>query len=108
MVGCVELTGGLDSATLAPNAEATRNDPGFRRDHIHHPQIVTAPVTHTQSIESYVESWHSRNGLSRDRMPPDAADAFDRETRDLLAGLGHQETVTFDVVGRVTWGLPNG
>ncbi len=68
----------------------------------------TAPVTHTQSIDGYIESWHSRNGLSRDRMTPDAADAFDRETRELLAALGHLETVTFDVVGSVTWGLPAG
>ncbi|HYI14769.1 MAG TPA: class I SAM-dependent methyltransferase [Thermomicrobiales bacterium] len=66
----------------------------------------TAPVTHQQSIDGYIESWHSRNGLSRDRMTPDTAAAFDRETRELLAGLGHQETVTFEVVGSVTWGLP--
>ena len=68
----------------------------------------TAPVTHTQSISDYIESWHSRNGLSRDRMTPDAADAFDNETHELLASLGHQETVTFDVEGNVTWGLPAG
>ena len=73
-----------------------------------HGSRKSAPVTHTQSIDSYIESWHSRNGLSRDRMPPDDADAFDRETRDLLASLGHHETVTFDVVGSVTWGLPDG
>lgn len=66
----------------------------------------TAPVTHTQSIDGYIESWHSRNGLSRDRMAPDAAAAFDRETRELLASLGHETTVTFEVVGSVTWGLP--
>jgi trans-aconitate methyltransferase len=68
----------------------------------------TAPATHTQTIDSYIESWHSRNGLSRDRMPPNAAGAFDRETRDLLTRLGHLEKVTIDVVGSVTWGLPDG
>ena len=68
----------------------------------------TAPVAHTQSIDGYIESWHSRNGLSRDRMTPDASDAFDSETRHLLAKLGYVETVTFDVVGSVTWGLPGG
>ncbi|MEX1158851.1 MAG: class I SAM-dependent methyltransferase [Thermomicrobiales bacterium] len=66
---------------------------------------TTAPVTHQQSIDGYVESWHSRNGLSRDRMSPDAA-AFDRETRELLASLGYEDSVTFEVVGSVTWGLP--
>jgi trans-aconitate methyltransferase len=69
---------------------------------------TTAPVTHTQSIASYVESWHSRNGLSRDRMTTEAAGAFDRETRALLAGYGYEESVTFDVVGSATWGLPDG
>jgi SAM-dependent methyltransferase len=73
-----------------------------------HGSQKTAPIIHTQSIDSYIESWHSRNGLSHDRMPPADANAFDRETRDLLASLGHQETVTFDVVGSVTWGLPDG
>lgn len=67
---------------------------------------TTAPVTHQQSIAGYIESWHSRNGLSRDRMTPEAADAFDRETRGLLASHGYEETVTFDIAGSVTWGLP--
>jgi formate-dependent phosphoribosylglycinamide formyltransferase (GAR transformylase) len=69
---------------------------------------TTAPITHTQSIASYVESWHSRNGLSRDRMTLGAAEAFDRDTRALLAGYGYEESVTFNVVGSVTWGLPDG
>jgi trans-aconitate methyltransferase len=73
-----------------------------------HGSRKSAPHTHTQTIDDYIESWHSRNGLSRDRMSPDAAEAFDHETRELLAGLGHQESVTFDVVGSVTWGLPSG
>lgn len=71
-----------------------------------HGSHTTAPVAHTQSIPDYIESWHSRNGLSRDRMTPEAADAFDRETRDLLARLGKHQSVTFDIVGTVTWGLP--
>jgi ubiquinone/menaquinone biosynthesis C-methylase UbiE len=69
---------------------------------------TTASITHTQSFASYVESWHSRNGLSRDRMTLGAAEAFDRDTRALLAGYGYEESVTFDVVGSVTWGLPDG
>jgi SAM-dependent methyltransferase len=64
----------------------------------------TAPVSCTQTIDDHVEFWHSRNGLSRDRMT--TADAFDREVRDLLAGYGHRGTLTFDVVGSVIWGLP--
>ncbi|HEX5167137.1 MAG TPA: class I SAM-dependent methyltransferase [Thermomicrobiales bacterium] len=65
---------------------------------------TTAPVICTQTIDDHIEFWHSRNGLSRDRMT--TAGAFDREMRALLAGYSHRETVTFDVVGSVTWGLP--
>ncbi len=69
-------------------------------------QASTLPVTHTQSVDDHIESWHSRNGLSRDRMTSEAADNFDREARELLANGGHKTTVAFDVVGTVTWGLP--
>jgi hypothetical protein len=40
--------------------------------------------SHTQSIDAYVTSIHSRNGFSRDRMTPDAARAFDAAVRRLV------------------------
>jgi hypothetical protein len=39
-----------------------------------------------QSIDDYIESFHSRNGLSRERMSPEQADAFDEEARKFLLG----------------------
>jgi trans-aconitate methyltransferase len=69
-------------------------------------RATTAPVRHEQSIDDYVESWHSRNGLSRDRMTAEAASGFDRETRELLARHGVTEHVAIEVAGRIVWGLP--
>lgn len=67
----------------------------------------TAPVPFAQSVDAYVESIHSRNGFSRDRMTAAAADAFDAAARALVApyaqgdGLLHME-----VVGSIAWGKP--
>jgi ubiquinone/menaquinone biosynthesis C-methylase UbiE len=64
------------------------------------------PVKFTQSIESYVESIHSRNGFSRDRMTPEAAQAFDNQARDLLSEYTQTGSLELYIIGSVTWGLP--
>ena len=46
----------------------------FHRQGEHH----TSPVPFRQSIPDYIESIHSRNGFSRERMPAEAAREFDR------------------------------
>lgn len=67
----------------------------------------TAPVPFRQSVDAYVESVHSRNGFSRDRMTAADADAFDAAARALVTpyaaddGLLHMQ-----VVGSVVWGEP--
>ncbi|HUG14290.1 MAG TPA: hypothetical protein VMM78_04655 [Thermomicrobiales bacterium] len=68
--------------------------------------FASEAVAHRQSVDSYVESMHSRNGFSRDRMTPSDATAFDRELRRLLERYGHHGLVELSVVGRVTWGIP--
>jgi len=70
--------------------------------------FATSPVIHTQPVADYIESWHSRNGLSRDRMGHAAAEAFDNEVRELLDSHGVRDAVTFQNVGTLTWGLPDG
>jgi ubiquinone/menaquinone biosynthesis C-methylase UbiE len=62
----------------------------------------------TQSIDDYIESIHSRNGFSRDRMTIEAAAAFDRATRTLLEPYAIEDTVTLRVSGSVVSGLPTG
>ena len=66
----------------------------------------TAPVPFQQPVEAYVESIHSRNGFSRDRMTADAADAFDAAVRDLLWPFAHDAMLHLQIVGTVVWGEP--
>jgi SAM-dependent methyltransferase len=69
---------------------------------------ATEPVEARQPVAAYVESFHSRNGFSRDRMAAADAAAFDRELTGLVAPFavdGHLQT---RVTGRVIWGTPHG
>jgi SAM-dependent methyltransferase len=66
----------------------------------------TEPVPFQQSIDSYIDSIHSRNGFSRNRMTPRAAAAFDAEVRELLMDRRPDGQVEFDIVGYLTWGWP--
>ena len=68
----------------------------------------TAPVAFTQSLESYIELFHSRNGLSRDRLTAEAAVAFDDEVRRLVSSHCDDDAVTLQIGGRVVWGKPHG
>lgn len=65
----------------------------------------TAPVTFTQSTDDYVESWHARNGLSRQRMGQQAA-VFDQEVRQLLQEHCPSGQIESTFSGHVTWGQP--
>ena len=66
----------------------------------------TPPLPVRQSHASFVESIHSRNGFSRDRMTPTAAAAFDAEVERLLAAHFPDRAVEFEVIGRIVWGRP--
>ena len=66
----------------------------------------TEPVPFLQSVEAYVESFHARNGFSRDRMGPDRAAAFDTAALALVRGHRPRGRVELAVAGTVVWGLP--
>lgn len=59
-----------------------------------------------QPVAAYVESFHSRNGLSRDRMTPQAAAAFDRELTELVSPFAADGMVTLTVETYIRWGAP--
>jgi SAM-dependent methyltransferase len=67
---------------------------------------TTAPVPFRQSVEAYVESFHARNGLSRDRMDAQAAREFDGQLRDLVSRHCPDGVVELQIRGRVIWGFP--
>jgi SAM-dependent methyltransferase len=66
----------------------------------------TTPVRCEQPIDSYIESFHTRNGLSRERMPPAAAEAFDDSLRRLVVSHSPDGTVRGETQATVVWGTP--
>jgi ubiquinone/menaquinone biosynthesis C-methylase UbiE len=66
----------------------------------------TAPVAFRQPIDEYMESFHSRNGFSRQRMSLQAAADFDRGLRELVLRHRPDGVVQLGAAARVTWGRP--
>ena len=66
----------------------------------------TAAVAFAQSLDDYVESFHTRNGFSRERMSPAAAGEFDAVLRALVAPHCEDGVVRGRVATRVVWGAP--
>jgi SAM-dependent methyltransferase len=73
---------------------------------VQHGIKTTAPVPFRQSVAEYVESFHARNGLSRDRMDAQAARDFDGTLQELLHRYCPSGVVELQVRGRVVWGKP--
>jgi len=67
---------------------------------------TTACVPFRQSVEAYIESFHARNGLSRDRMDANAAREFDERLRQLVGQYCPNGIVELQIRGRVIWGKP--
>ncbi len=60
----------------------------------------------SQSVADYIESIHSRNGFSRDRMPAEDATAFDAAARDLIAPYAPGGMVALRISAAMRWGQP--
>lgn len=69
-------------------------------------EAQTEPETFTQSVGDYIESIHSRNGFSRDRMEPAQAAAFDSAARALITPHAVNDSVTLRIRARLVWGQP--
>ncbi len=67
--------------------------------------IETRPVPFSQSVDEYIESFHSRNGLSRDRMGARAA-LFDAELKSLISRHHAGPLLEFDLIAQLAWGRP--
>jgi SAM-dependent methyltransferase len=66
----------------------------------------TGPAPHRQSVDDYVESFHSRNGLSRARLEPRRAREFDDRLKTLVGRHCPGDVVVLPVEARVVWGRP--
>jgi SAM-dependent methyltransferase len=69
-------------------------------------EALTGTETFTQSVTDYIESIHSRNGFSRDRMTPADAAAFDDAARALIAPHAPDGMVTLHIHAHLIWGEP--
>jgi 2-polyprenyl-3-methyl-5-hydroxy-6-metoxy-1,4-benzoquinol methylase len=68
----------------------------------------TAPVQWVQSIDEYIEGYHSRSGFSKERLGPERTAAFDQEARRLLLCSYPDGSIPLRVSGHIVWGLPQG
>jgi|SRR5579871_3064872 len=59
-----------------------------------------------QPVEDYVESFHARNGFSRDHMSRENAEAFDGQAREMLLRAFPDGIAQLTVEARVVWGMP--
>lgn len=60
----------------------------------------------SQTVDDYVESFHSRNGLSRERMSLAAATEFDAAVRALVLEHRPDGIVRDELMCSVVWGTP--
>lgn len=67
---------------------------------------TTQPIKLTKTISDYIEALHSGNGLSRERMPPEKAQAFDEAVRNLVQAHIEGEVMEGAVSTPITWGFP--
>ncbi len=64
-------------------------------------------MARSQPIADYVESFHSRQSLSKEQMGDENVKAFDTELTHVLSDFANGEGIIgFNVSTRVTWGKP--
>jgi hypothetical protein len=66
----------------------------------------TTAVPFRQTVADYVESIHTRNGFSRERMDPVAAAEFDLAVRAMVAPYAVADVYGGLVLSEVVWGKP--
>jgi ubiquinone/menaquinone biosynthesis C-methylase UbiE len=67
----------------------------------------TEAVLVSQTIVDYIESFHARNGLSRERMQPADAAAFDAAALEILSPHAVDGMLHWQNQGTLVWGKPD-
>ena len=65
---------------------------------------VFGPDLFTQSVADYVESFHSRNGFSRDRMESAEAAAFDQRVVEITSPFTREGSLDLQTCVTLVWG----
>jgi len=68
----------------------------------------TGAVVHRQSLDGYVESFHSRNGFSRARLEVGRAREFDDKLTTVLRRHCRDDIVQLPIEARIVWSRPAG
>lgn len=71
-----------------------------------HGSYETTPVPFQQTLDSYIQSFHARNGFSLNRMEPLAAAQFDRELRNVIEPFCPHGFVEQHISAHILWGRP--
>ena len=67
----------------------------------------TTPVSFSQSLTDYVQSFYSRESMSKEHMGEENVKAFDTELSHVLSDfVDDNGFLTFQLEARVTWGRP--
>lgn len=67
----------------------------------------TKPVNFSQPLTDYVQSFHSRQSLSKEDMGEENVSTFDAELSDILSGFADDKGfLNFQLETRVSWGKP--
>lgn len=66
----------------------------------------TPPMRFRQPVDDWVESFHARNGFSRDRLDPADAAAFDAAMRAAVLPHCPDGIVERRIAARIVWGVP--
>lgn len=68
---------------------------------------TTSSVPFRQSVDAYIESFHSSNGFSRERMGKERATAFDTAVSQLVMPYCENNQMEIQISGQVVWGMPH-
>ncbi len=67
----------------------------------------TTPVSFSQSLADYVQSFHSRESMSQEHMGAENVKTFDAELSNVLSDCVDDDgLLTFQLEVRITWGRP--
>jgi len=69
-------------------------------------ELKTLPITFIQSVEDYIESFHSWSELSRIPMGKNASSSFDEDVDALVSGFTFGKPVERRVSSLIVWGKP--